>query len=119
MPFDLDILEPSLRTIPCVSKFLNGSSKLSKPKSLSALVKNLEYNKCKIASSIPPTYWSTGSQWSTSSFANGNSEFLGVSQKKASEVPSLPDTSEFTEDKTFQLKWNNENKKFEWFEVGG
>lgn len=50
---------------------------------------------------------------------NGNSEFLGVSQKKISEVPSLPDTSEFTEDKTFQLKWNNENKKFEWFEVGG
>ena len=34
---------------------------------------------------------------------NGNSEFLGVSQKKVSEVPSLPDTSEFTEDKTFKL----------------
>lgn len=56
---------------------------------------------------------------------NGNSEYISVSQKALTETlnneisakfPSLPDTSDADRDKTYSLKWNNTDKKFEWVE---
>ena len=41
---------------PRNSKFLNGSLTFTKPASFKTFVKNLEYNKCKMACSIPPIY---------------------------------------------------------------
>src|SRR3989338_4230502 len=71
LPRDLDITSPSFKTIPCVSSRLKGSSNSTIPKSLKNLVKKREYNKCKIACSIPPIYWSTGIQYLTSPGSKG------------------------------------------------
>lgn len=58
----------------------------------------------------------------------GNSEFIAMSQKSISdtstesinnELPELPDTSSLESDKSYQLKWNNSTKKFEWSEIEG
>jgi hypothetical protein len=62
LPFDFDIFEPSLRTMPCVSRFVNGSSKSTRPASCSTFVKKREYRRCRMACSMPPIYWSTGAQ---------------------------------------------------------
>ena len=59
LPLDLDILLPSLSTIPCVKRPRNGSLASMRPKSWITFTKKREYNKCKIACSIPPMYWST------------------------------------------------------------
>ena len=56
LPLDLDILLPSFNTIPCVNRFLNGSSLSSKPSSRINLWKKRAYRRCRTACSIPPMY---------------------------------------------------------------
>src|SRR3989338_5617605 len=70
-PRDLDITSASFKTMPCVSRLLNGSSNSIIPRSLKNLVKKREYNKCRIACSIPPIYWSTGIQYLASRVSKG------------------------------------------------
>ena len=70
LPLDLDILEPSFNTMPCVNKALKGSSTSTKPISCSTFTKKRAYNKCKIACSIPPMYWSTFIQYFAISLLN-------------------------------------------------
>ena len=66
LPFELDILLPSgPRIIPCVNSRWNGSWTPSSSMSSSALTKNREYIRCRIACSTPPMYWSTGIHMST------------------------------------------------------
>ncbi len=48
--------------MPCVSRFLNGSSPCTSPSSRISLWKKRAYSRCRIACSMPPMYWSTGSQ---------------------------------------------------------
>ena len=42
LPFDFDITAPSLSTMPCVSRWLNGSAWFTRPRSRKTLAKNLE-----------------------------------------------------------------------------
>ena len=68
--FSLD-LYVSWQTIPWVKSPLNGSLKLNLGFLWAiACIKNLEYNKCNIACSTPPIYWSTGIQYLISSELN-------------------------------------------------
>jgi hypothetical protein len=55
-PRDFDIATPPFCTMPCVNKRAIGSSCCTNPKSRITLQKNREYNKCRIACVIPPTY---------------------------------------------------------------
>ena len=71
LPRDFDITSPSFKTIPWVSRDLKGSLKSIIPKSWKNLVKKREYNKCRMACSIPPMYWSTGIQYLTSRMSKG------------------------------------------------
>ena len=48
--------------MPWVSSRVNGSSSFTRPKSRMTLVQNREYSRCRMACSMPPMYWSTGSQ---------------------------------------------------------
>ena len=83
LPLDLDILAPSLSTMPWVSKFSKGSSQEHIPKSYNTFVKNRAYMRWSIACSTPPMYWSTGIQASAFSLAKGISVFFGsVNLKK-------------------------------------
>ncbi len=57
----------SFKTMPCVSRRLNGSSNATRPRSRMTLVQKREYSRCRMACSMPPMYWSTGSQYFTRS----------------------------------------------------
>jgi hypothetical protein len=57
----------SFSTMPWVSRRLNGSSNVTRPRSRMTLVQKREYSRCRIACSMPPMYWSTGSQYLTRS----------------------------------------------------
>ena len=52
----------SFSTMPCVSSRRNGSSSVVSPQSRITRVQKREYSRCRIACSMPPMYWSTGSQ---------------------------------------------------------
>ncbi len=49
-------------TMPWVSRFANGSSNFTSPRSRMTFDQNRAYSRCRIACSMPPMYWSTGSQ---------------------------------------------------------
>src|SRR5262245_41720679 len=51
--------------MPCVNNPANGSSIPTSPHLRIARVKKREESRCKMACSIPPMYWSTGSHSST------------------------------------------------------
>src|ERR687886_441396 len=73
LPRDLLIAEPSMTTMPWFSSRVNGSVNETIPMSYRTLVKNRAYSRCRIACVMPPTYWSTGSHFSTSATSNGTS----------------------------------------------
>ena len=78
LPFDLLLVSPcSSFTMPWHRRFANGSSKSTIPRSRSTFVKKRLYSKCRMACSMPPMYWSTGSQRFAFSGANGSSSLFG------------------------------------------
>src|SRR3954447_26419723 len=85
LPFDFDILAPPRRIIPWVNSRANGSRRSlgATPRSASALVKNRAYIRWRMACSMPPMYWSTGSHLAAAAWSNGASSFHGsVNRKK-------------------------------------
>ena len=62
LPFDLDIFAPPVVIIPWLNRRANGSRKPTRPMSCSTFVKKRAYSRCRIACSMPPMYWLTGSQ---------------------------------------------------------
>ena len=84
LPFDFDILVPLIRMMPWVNSRAKGSRSVlgATSRSASALVKNRAYIRCRMACSMPPMYWSTGSQRSTASASKGALWFHGSAKRR-------------------------------------
>ena len=79
-------------------------------------MKKREYNRCRMACSMPPTYWSTGSQWSMAARSSGTSalaqakrakyhdESTKVSKVSVSRAASVPQDGQAT---CFQVGWRS------------
>ena len=77
LPLDFDIFAPPKFIMPWENKLWKGSSIVIRPRSRRALTKNREYNKCRIACSTPPIYWSTGNHSLIKLELKGSFSFLG------------------------------------------